>query len=111
MPDLKEKMEKIISEGGFLEAIEQFESEEQMLSFLTENGLTEEEAKEVVSSLEEHWDKTGESDDELGEEALEDISGGIIGHCIWPPIWFPGPIPNPFPFPKKWPWNRNNKIW
>ncbi len=110
MPGLKEKKGKIISEKGFLEAIEQFESEEQMRSFLLEQGLTEDEAKEIISSLEEYWSKTEESADELGEEALEEVSGGVRKRdqpWWWPWPWPGGkgkPWPSPFPRPRGWPW-------
>lgn len=94
-------MEKIISEGKFLEKIEQFENEEQMLSYLKENGLTEEEAREVARTLEESWNKAADSE-ELGEDALEEVSGGIRKGT---PRWWPWPKKwPPFGRPKGWPW-------
>lgn len=103
MAELKEKMERLLSEESFLRKLEELENEEQLLTLLSENGLNGEEAKEAATVLKEYFEKV--TDEEINEDDLENVAGGLIIARRWPPIIPTLPIPT-FPWipkPKKWP--------
>lgn len=96
--DKYEKLTQLMADEAFVEELLAIEGAEKVQKFLIEKGI-ELTIEEIIA-----WGdaiRAADSGDELNEDALDNIAGGVI-RFPWLPL--PRPIPIfPPKFPKGWP--------
>ena len=101
MEEKQVKLEELMKDEAFLDAIFSKESSEEVQKLFAEKGveLTMEEVDGLAAAI---LQAAPEGNGELSEDALDSVAGGTL--------WFPRPLPFPFPFPRprpgKWPRRR-----
>lgn len=105
MEELSTKMEELLQDEAFLDAMFSSESSEDVRKLFAEKGiqLTLEEVDALGDEILKAVPlKTGD----LSEEDLDSVAGGAIR--VWlPRIPFPLPLPRPRPYPlRPWQWPR-----
>lgn len=104
MEEKQAKLEELMKDEAFVDAIFSKESSEEVQKLFAEKGveLTMEEVEGLAAAV---LQAAPEGNGELSEDALDSVAGGTHR-------WFPRPLPFPFPFPfprprpGRWPWIR-----
>lgn len=101
MEEKQVKLEELMKDKAFVDAIFSKETSEEVQKLFAEKGveLTMEEVEGLAAAI---LQAAPEGNGELSENALDSVAGGIGIR------WFPRPLPFPFPRPRpgKWPWIR-----
>lgn len=97
MEEKQAKLEELMKDEAFLDAMFSKESSEEVQKLFAEKGveLTMEEVEGLAAAI---LQAAPEGNGELSEDALDSVAGGRI---IWLPI--PFPIPIPWPDHRRWP--------
>ena len=98
--DYMEKLNVLVQDVAFAEALSEMENAESVQKALAEKGvdLTLEQIAQWGEAI-----RKSHTEGELSEDDLEDVAGGAI---IWRPRWpkLPKPRPRPLPMPlPRWP--------
>ena len=103
MEEKQAKLEELMKDEAFLDAIFSKESSEEVQKLFAEKGveLTMEAVEGLAAAV---LQAAPEGNGELSEDALDSVAGGR--RIIWLPLPIPFPIPFPIPRPGKWPRRR-----
>lgn len=103
MEEKQVKLEELMKDEAFLDAIFSKESSEEVQKLFAEKGveLTMEEIDGLAAAI---LQASQEQNGELSVDTLDSVAGGISFRQLSCPLRFLFPIPRPCPC--KWPWIR-----